>query len=99
MGLVVYWCVVEVMEAIRRVLLCIPEAVQGGIGLLEVEVTKVMRCMLLCMLEAVEFSKFAGGDGGDASCAALEVVEFSKFARGDGRDAPCTALYTGGCGG
>ena len=57
------------MEVMRRVLLCILEVVVVGIGLLEV--MEVMRRVLLCILEAVEFSKFAGGDGSDASCAAL----------------------------
>ena len=36
----------------RRVLLCMLEAVEGEICLLDV--LEVMRCVLLCMLEAVE---------------------------------------------
>jgi hypothetical protein len=46
----VYWEsqeVLEVPEVIRRVLLCMLEAVEGGLRLPE-----VMCCVLLCMLEA-----------------------------------------------
>jgi len=43
-------------------LLCMLEAVEGELGLLEV--MKVMRCVLLCILEAVE--------GGLGSLEALE---------------------------
>ena len=47
-----------VLEVMRREL-CILEAVEGGLCLLEVcyevlEVPEVIRCVLLCMLEAVE---------------------------------------------
>ena len=48
----------EVLEVMRCVLLCMLEAVEGvlcSLKLLEVlEVPEVMRCVLLCMLEAVE---------------------------------------------
>ena len=42
-------------EAIRCVLLCMPEAEEGDLCLLEVlGVLEAMRCVLLCMPEAVE---------------------------------------------
>ena len=45
----------EVLEVIRCVLLCMPEAVEGGLCLQEVqEVPEVIRCVLLCVMEAVE---------------------------------------------
>ncbi len=48
----------EMLEGMRRVLLCVLEVVEGEFCLLEVlEVTEVMRCVLLSMLEA-------GGEGG-----------------------------------
>ena len=59
----------EVMEVMRHVLLCILEVVEGGIGWLEA--MEAVRRVLLCILEALEFSKFAGDDGGDVSRTAL----------------------------
>ncbi len=57
----------EVLEALRCAPLCILEAVEGGLCLLEVfevlkmfemlevlEMLEVIRCVLLCMLEAAE---------------------------------------------
>ena len=45
----------EMLEGMRRVLLCVLEAVEGELRLLEVlEMSEVMRCVLLRMLEAVE---------------------------------------------
>ena len=51
----------EMLEGMRGVLLCMMEAVEGELCLLEVlevlqvlEVLEVMRCVLLCILEAVE---------------------------------------------
>ena len=53
----------EMLEGMRRAMLCIAEVVE------------VMRCVLLCMLEAVEgvlcSLEDVGGVGGDALCAAL----------------------------
>ena len=53
--------VLEVPEVMRRMLLCMLEAVEGGLCLLNVlevlevpGVPEVMRCVLLCILEAVE---------------------------------------------
>jgi len=71
--------VMEVVEAMRRMRLCILEVVEGRIGLLEVEVMEVMHCMLLCMLEAgLGFPEMMEAmrrvllcDGDDATCAAL----------------------------
>ena len=67
-------CLLEVM---RCVLLCIPEAVEGGLRLLEVlevsEVLEVMRCVLR-MLEAVEGGlclRSAADGGGDTPRATL----------------------------
>ena len=45
-------CLVEVQEAMRRVLRCMLSAVEGELCLLDE--LEVMLCMLLCMLEAVE---------------------------------------------
>ena len=63
----------EVPEAMRCVLICMLEAVEGELYLLEA--MDVMRCALLCILEAVEGTLcFAGGDGGargDAMYATL----------------------------
>ena len=64
----------EVPEVMRSVLLCMLEAVEGWLCLLEVsEVSEVMRCVLLCILEAVEGGlcsmEGAGGSGGDALSA------------------------------
>ena len=43
------------MEVMHRVLLCMLEAVEGELCLLELlEVPEVMRCVLLCILEDVE---------------------------------------------
>src|SRR6266480_1378274 len=42
----------EMLEGMRRVLLCMLEAVDGELCLLEV--LEVTRCVLLCILEAVE---------------------------------------------
>ena len=65
----------EMLEGMRRVLLCMLEAVEGELCLLEVpEVQEAMRSVLLCIQEAVEVSNFAGGvggAGGDALCATL----------------------------
>ena len=45
----------EVPEVMRCVLLCMLEAVEGGLCLLEaLEVPEVIRCLLLCMLEVAE---------------------------------------------
>src|SRR6266480_3942349 len=45
----------EMLEGMRRVLLCMLEVVEGELCLLEVlKVQDVMRCVLLCILEAVE---------------------------------------------
>jgi len=46
---------VDAPESMRRVLLCMPEAVEGELHLREVlEVPEVIRCVLLCILEVVE---------------------------------------------
>ena len=58
-------CLLEVLEVMHCVLLCMLEAVEGGFCLLEVP--DVMRCVLLCMLEAVE--------GGLCLLGLLEVLE------------------------
>src|SRR6266480_3748928 len=42
----------EMLEGMRRVLLCMLEAVEGEICLLAVP--EVMRCVLLCLLEALK---------------------------------------------
>jgi len=71
--------VLEVPEVKRCVLLCMPEAVECGLCLLNVlgmlEVVEVMRRVLLRILGAAEgrLCSFggAGGAGGDALCAAL----------------------------
>src|SRR6266480_3295717 len=55
-------CLLEVM---RRVLLCMLEAVEGGLGVLEAP--EAMRSVLLCMLEAME--------GGLCLLETLEVLE------------------------
>ena len=69
----------------RRVLLCMLEAVGGGLCLLDVlEVVEVMRCVLLCIPEAVE-----GG------LCLLEVCGDAGGAEGAGDDALCTTLYAG----
>jgi len=67
--------VVEVPEVMRRVLLCMLEAVDGDLSLLEVlEVPAVIRCVLLCTLEAVEGRLcIAGGVGGDTLCGTLHA--------------------------
>ena len=48
----------EVVEVMRCVLLCMLEAVEGGLCLREVleavEVSEAMHCVLLCIVEAVE---------------------------------------------
>ena len=45
----------EVAEVIRCVLLCMLEAVEGVLGLLEVlDMPEVIRCVLLCMQEDME---------------------------------------------
>ena len=59
--------VLDVPEGIRCVLLCMLEAVDGGLCLLELrvldvlDVPEVTRCVLLCMLEAVEGELSLGG--------------------------------------
>ena len=67
----------EVMEAMRCVLLCILEAVESGLCLLEVlEVPEVMCFVSLCMLEVVEGARGSGGD-------VLYATLFAGGARGD----------------
>ena len=70
----------------RCVLLCMLEAVEGRLGLLEVlgafevqEAPEVIRCVLLCMLEAVE-----------GKLCLLEVPNVMLCVLG--------TLYAGGCG-
>ena len=46
----------DVPEVLRCVLLCMLEAVEGGLCLLEV-LEEVMRCVLLCLLEVVEVTE------------------------------------------
>jgi len=92
----------EVTEVIHCVLLCMLEAVDGGLcllGALEVvEVPKVMRGVLRWMLEAVEGRALFAGDAGDMPCATLYAggcglwVLFAGGVGGDGGDAPCAAL-------
>ena len=49
-------------EAMRCVLLCILEAMEGGLCLLEV--SEVMRCVLLCMLDVLGVMPCAALYGG-----------------------------------
>jgi len=63
----------DVLELMCRVLLCMLESVEGELCL--VEVAEVMRSVLLRMLEAVgRWALFAGGVGGagNALCAIVE---------------------------
>ena len=80
----------EMLEGMRRVLLCmlevpealeeleVSEAVEGSsvcwIVFEVLEMLEVMRCVLHCMLEAVEVSKFAAGVRG-VRCSRCEVFE------------------------
>jgi len=90
---VVFVEVLEVVEVMRCVLLCILEAVDGAVCLLDaLEVPEVMR---LCV------TLRAGGTGGDAPCATLYAGGCggrALFARDTGGDTLCAALYAGGCG-
>ena len=62
----------EVPEVMRCVLLCMLEAVEGGLCLLEIlEAPKVMCCVLFCMLDAVE--------GGLSLLEVLEVMRCVLF--------------------
>jgi len=101
----------EMLEGMRRVLLCILEAVEGELCLVEVvdvlEVVEVMLRVRFCMLEAVE--------GALCLLEVLEVPEkpevmrFCLYAGGCGRwalfaggnrgDSLYATLYAGGCGG
>ncbi len=75
--------VLEMPKAMRRVLLCMLEAMEGGLCLLEV--LEMTRCVLLCMLRGRgRWVLFAGSVGG---------------VRGAGDDVPCAAPYVGGGGG
>ncbi len=112
----------SLLAVIRCVLLCILEAVEGGLCLLEVleaseamrcvllcmpEVPEVMRCVILCMLEAgLCFAGGVGGAGSDALCATLyaggaggggALALFAGGVGGTGSDAPCATRYVGGC--
>src|SRR5436190_685031 len=53
----VCWSLLEVLDAMRCVLLRMLEAMEGRLCLLEIlhvlEVPEVIRCVLLCMLEAI----------------------------------------------
>jgi hypothetical protein len=95
-----------VMKVMRCALLCMPQALKGGLNLLEapevlefwsfLELLEVMSFVLLCVLEVVE--------GGLSS---LEVLEFPGASGDDalfaGGDLLCAALYaalyTEGCAG
>ena len=91
--------VLKVPEVMRRVLLCMLEAVEGEICLLEVP--KVMRCVLFRMLDDVE--------GVLCLLEVLEMIEcrrrcavhysFAGGAGGVGGDTLRAALYAGGRGG
>ena len=105
----------EVLEMMRCVLLCMPEAVEPylqevleALDVLDVlDVASVMRCRLLCMLEAVEDRL--------GLLEMLEVIRcvlstiyaegcggWALFARGVGGvegDAPCATSNAGSCGG
>jgi hypothetical protein len=80
--------VLEVLECMHCVLLCMLEAAEGVCCMLEIveavldllEVLEITRCMLLCMLEVVEG---AGAAGSDALRATL-------YARGHGGRRLCT---------
>ena len=75
--------VLDVLNVMRRVLICMLEAAEGELCLLGV--LEVIRCMLLrSMLDAVE-----------GRLCSLEVGGVG----GDGCDTPCAARYAGGCGG
>ncbi len=97
--------VLEMVDGMRRVLLCLLEAVEGKPYLLEVP--NVIRCLPLCTLEAVE-----------GELCLLEVLKLPEvmrcvilcmleamralalFAGGvgcAGGDALCAAMHTGGC--
>ena len=62
--------VLEVLECMHCVLLCMLEAAEGVCCMLEIveavlnllEVLEITRCMLLCMLEVVEGAGAAGSD-------------------------------------
>ncbi len=91
--------VLEVSEVMRRVLLCILKAVEGGFYVLEaLEVPEVMRRVLLCTLEAVELSSVCGRCL--RRCAVLLcILEAMRCATlYSGGDALCATLYSGGCG-
>ena len=80
----VLWVLAVMLCMLFRVLLCILEAVEGWLRLVEEsEVPEVMRCALLRMLEAVE----------GVRC----VLEDVGGAEGAGGDALCGTLYTGRC--
>src|SRR6266496_3891735 len=90
----------EVPEVMRGVLLCMLEAVEGGLCLLEaMEVLQVMRCVLLCTLDAAEgrlcLLGGAGGCGGDAFCSQCTggCGERSPIAGGAEGDPVCYSVY------
>ncbi len=71
------------LEGMRRVLLCMLEAVEGERSLLKA--SEVMHRVLLCTLVGCGgWTLFAGGVGGVG---------------GAGGDTPCASLYAGGHGG
>src|SRR5947208_3560416 len=89
-------CLLEVLEAMRCVLLCILEAVEGGLCFGRCRrAGDAVGDALCALLYAVKVRSVCGGVGSvggtgrDTLCATLYV----------GGDALCAALYTGGCGG
>ena len=70
---------------IRFVLLCMLEAVDGGLCLFEVvEVAEVMRCVILCMLEVVDGRLYLLGrvlcmlKAAEGELCLLQVLEASE---------------------
>ena len=102
----------DVLAAVRCVLLCILEAVEGGLHLLEMlgalEVPEIMCCVLLYLLEVPEVMRsvllcMLEDVGGDALCAALYTGGCRGWLRllaggvgGAGGDALCATLCAGG---
>ena len=94
-------CSLDAPEAMHCALLCMLEAVEGGLYLLEVlevlEMPEMMRCVQLCMLEVPEVMRCV-----IAVCWRLSrVVLFAGGVGGAGDagdDAMCATMYGGGAG-
>src|SRR5947207_3059098 len=89
----------EAPEEMRCVLLCMVEAVEGALYLLDalemLDVLDVMRRVLLCMPEAAGLPLFSGGAG----FLVLFAIPFVRGVGGVGVDGKRAILFAGGIGG